>query len=229
MHLARLLLNFCSSVFYIVVGLYLILLLYAVYGRISHGTPIDWRQLRFPGGPIVWILVSVISIAGLINITLESALSSTEIGSFYELPEYYEDYEATLFVYEKPIFCIASVCKEDSSYTAYNLLLPYGSSVEIEGLYDPELGCFHLELGEHYHYCKLEIGVPATSTSFELLSHITVSDSGDFCGSRISKTYHLLDCPHVKSISPENFIYFESDAEADVLGYLFCLDCLNRY
>jgi hypothetical protein len=49
-----------------------------------------------------------------------------------------------------------------------------------------------------------------------------VTEQKGFIGSKNSNKYHWPDCPWAKKISPENQIWFSSEAEAQNAGYIRC-------
>jgi hypothetical protein len=48
------------------------------------------------------------------------------------------------------------------------------------------------------------------------------AESGKFVGSVESNKYHWPDCPWAKKITPENQVWFSSEAEAQSAGYIRC-------
>jgi hypothetical protein len=48
------------------------------------------------------------------------------------------------------------------------------------------------------------------------------TEQGKFVGSVNSNKYHWPDCPWVKKITPQNQIWFSSEAEAQTAGYVRC-------
>lgn len=226
-------LNICSVFFAFVALYYCLFLIYSLGRRLFAGARIDWDEVLpwrrnktdKPTHPLLIIVLA----AGVINCILSACLSSTEIGSFYEKSEYEETYEATLFIDEKPVFCLAEVYKSDGRYVVVNVLLPYGNHEYTDNEYDPEEGSARLSLGDSDWDCTVVLNDPATDASYDMLNNVVVSNYGEFCGSKLSDMYHLLDCPHAKRINRENHIYFETREEAEILGFIFCSDCSDRY
>jgi hypothetical protein len=166
---------------------------------------------------------------GAVNIVLSKFESKAEIGAFYELPEYEAIYEATVYVDEKPIFCLAEFYRYDGQYTLSNILLPNKKSQYLDDKYDPERAPVLISIGDWGQFCYIELNSPATESSYEKLESFIVAGHGEFCASKESTMYHLLDCRHAKTIAPKNYIYFETQQEADVCGYKFCAECNDRY
>lgn len=239
-------LTICSIIFGLSIFIYCASFIHAVWCRISwRKEPIPWKDFNpflilrdsLNTGSNNDVLVSVIFLfiiaVGLVNIVLESSLASTKIGSFYEEPEYKEEYEAILYIDEKPIFCIATIDKRiddrNPRYFISEIALPYGHSEYVDAEYDPEDDFAEICLGEWGWRYKLTLKDPATEDSYKMLENEVVSNYGEFCGSKGSDKFHLLDCQNVKNISPQNLIYFESEKEADALGYTMCSICADRY
>ena len=233
MQIIKWVLTFCSAAFAWILGCYCLIFIYAVGCRLFKGqhinwdTVLPWRKLK-NDKPIHPFLVIVLT-AGVVNCVLSMCLSSTEIGAFYEKSEYRETYEATLFIEEKPIFCLAEVQKYEGRYLIQNVLLPYGNHEYTDNEYDPEEGSARLSLGDSGWDCTIVLNDPATDMSYDMLNNVVVSNHGEFCGSKSSDIYHLLDCPHAKRINRENYTYFETRKEAEALGFVFCSDCNERY
>lgn len=50
-----------------------------------------------------------------------------------------------------------------------------------------------------------------------------------FIGNTQTRTFHRLDCPHLKKIQPANRIAFRLESETDRLGYQPCGACHPRW
>lgn len=181
-------------------------------------------------------IVSVLFIISLAVAILFLVLDHFSLLSDPPSPQPKTYYEATLFVDDKAVFCIADVkvlysSKAGSTYWINELLLPYGKSYSpTHGGYDPNDSRNLLSLGsaQAVYSCKIVLSHPATDASFALLDDIMISNYGPCCASKGSDFFHLSDCPHAKSIKPENLVYFSSDKEAWCLGFEMCNDCWNR-
>lgn len=226
-------LNGCTAIFAFAVFCYCAAFVIALWHRVRHKEKIPWDQLNPSSllhGPRIMLLV--ILIVGLINAILSQALASTKIGAFYEKSAYTENYNAILYIDEKPIFCIVAVDKQTdggkSNYWITEVFLPYGHSEYVDAEYNSDKNYANVSLGDWGWDCSLSLGEPATSLSYTMLENTVVSNYGGLCGSKESDTYHLLDCQHVKNINPQNLVYFESQQEAEVLGYTFCSTCTKR-
>lgn len=146
-------------------------------------------------------------------------------------------YEASLTIDSKTVFCIADVevplSEEDGRFYLLNTLyLPYQKVYhDLCADYDPHVSdnTIILSCSQAEYECKIALSNPATDTSFALLDDIMVSNYGPCCASKDSDFFHLSDCPHVKSIQPENLLYFSSEKEAWCLGFEMCDDCWNRW
>ena len=171
-------------------------------------------------------------IVSLVNFTLSLGLSSTQIGTFYEKAEYEEDYEATLYIDNKSVFCIAHLIKNSEpeiTHTISKISFPYGKSQYLDERYDPNYENNEVSLSDWDIECKIILTHPVTQTSWEILQNEVVSNYGEFCGSKESDTFHLLSCPQAKKIKKVNLVYFSSYKEAVVLGYEFCDSCHQKY
>lgn len=148
------------------------------------------------------------------------------------MSKYTENYDAILYIDEKPVFCIVAIDKRTdngrSNYWITEISLPYGHSEFVDAEYDPDQNYVNICLGDWGWDCNLTLGEPATSLSYTMLKNEVVSNYGELCGSRESDTYHLLDCQYAKNIKPQNLIYFENQQEAEVLGYSFCSICVEN-
>ena len=232
-----LLADLATAFFLLAVALVAIHLLVAIAKRLLFKTPVPWREYFPKDWPskrakIGWGIVLAISLT---NFVASKIFATTELGAFYEKREYKETYEAVLHIEksDKPIFCLAEVNRyaDDGRRIVTWLHLPYGHSVYTDPYdeYDIEAGSIGLILGEWGTHCSLSLGDPATDASWTKLEYEIVSNSGAFCGSKNSQTAHLINCRYAKTIKAQNLVYFEDEAEMDVLGYSLCSECIDRY
>lgn len=178
-------------------------------------------------GVLVGTLIFAIGIG---NLVAEHFLESTIIGSFYERGSYRETYEATLYIDEKAVFCLAEVDKSGIYYTIFNILLPYGRNEYIDDCaYEPDAKSNWVDLGEWDTSCKIVLHNPATVDSYSRLDSTVVSNYGEFCGSKEDGTFHFKKCYHARKIDEKNLVYFSSDSEADALGFVMCERCRDKY
>lgn len=183
------------------------------------------------------IVYSLIFVVGIANIVAEHCFSSTVLGSFYEKSDFHEYYEAVLTISEDTsFFCIVELEKETDpdpewgvSYRIMSIQLPYGKMSYPKQEYDPDSNRNTVSVGPDGWRCDIVIRNPATEDSYTLLENAIVSNYGEFCGSKYSDIFHLLDCPHAQKISRENLVYFQSEKIASILGYTMCASCQDRY
>lgn len=230
----------CSCIFAFAALSYVLGFLSSMWGAIRYKKPIRWNDFN----PIAMIssgvqsgkaglslLLSLVIVVGAVNLILSHTMVSNEIGAFYEAENYNTKYEATLFIKEKPIFCIVNVWRHsepDPVYTLTEIHLPYGKFQYIDAEYDPDYNN-SVHLGYWGHRCDIELIRPITDTSFSRLKNEIVSNYGEFCGSMGAEKFHLLDCWNVKNIKAENLVYFDTALQAEALGYEMCVICANRY
>ena len=175
------------------------------------------------------MLLAIIFLIGGANAAFSQFASKAEIGAFYELGEYETTYEATVYIDEKPVFCLVEFYRYEGQYTLSNILLPNGKSEYLDDEYDPECAPVRVSLSDWGWTCHIVLNSPATESSYAKLDNFVVSNHGEFCASKTSDSYHLRDCRHAKTIAPKNYIYFETQKEAEVCGYQFCTECNDRY
>lgn len=204
----------------------------AVFLRLSpRKEPIPWKDFNpfygCQGSLDLIILIAVI--AGFSNIFLSLFYASTKIGAFYEKTSYKEHYDAYVYADDKPIFCIATVYKDGATYSISEISMPYGHSQYVDEIYDPDEKSSTIYLGVNGWRCKITLKEPASSTSYTALKNEVVSNYGAFCGSKESDSYHFVNCKKAKNIKAENFVYFESEQEAEILGYQMCSVCSDRH
>lgn len=197
----------------------------------SRKEPIPWKEFNpFYGCQSSLDLIILIAIiAGFFNIFLSSFFASTKIGSFYEKSSYTEHYESYVYADDKPIFCIATVYKDGATYSISEISMPYGKSQYVDDIYDPDDKNSIIYLGDNGWRCKITLKEPASSTSYTALKNEVVSSYGEFCGSKYSDIYHFDKCGYVKNIKSKNLVYFETEKEAEILGYQMCSVCRDLY
>lgn len=189
-------------------------------------------------GKLLKIVFVFCVLVGGVNLLLSNLYSNTKMGSLYEASEYDASYEALIYINGTPSFCIADISRrvdyeEDArgnyereyNYWIEEIHLPYGNTEYIGDIYYPDDDINTYSLGEWGYSCDLVLREPVTDISYKLLEAEIVSSYGDFCGSRNSTIYHLLDCPTARNISDSNYIYFSDIIEADILGYSACKLC----
>ena len=179
--------------------------------------------------------LTIVTVVGFIYMAAYYNFQTTEIGSFFEkTSDFEEQYEAIIYLDEKPIFCIADVQKHKdpetgSYYTINKLSLPYGKFDYCDGEeYDPSYGNNEVHVGFYSEFCRIEIGDVATEKSVNMLEHEIVSAHGYFCASRKGEKYHHVQCPSAANIAAENKIFFESEEEANLLMFDFCNLCIDH-
>lgn len=241
----KLILRICTAVFLFLFFCYAYFL-FANLIALIRGSQTDWETVNFishykksrKDGSTMIDVVVLTFLVGAINIVCSTVFSSTQIGAFYEKSSYSECYEATLYVDNKPIFCLVDMSKEQEEsnsgmrdfYYLSKIYLPYGKSQFIDdGGYDPTSDTNFFYLGEESILCNVVLHSPASNDSYEKLLYEVIASYGEFCGSRKSDIFHFVFCNYVDSISPENLVFFESEAEAHVLGYTMCDFCWQNY
>jgi len=244
LRILSIILGLCTKIFCLFTSLYILFVVFSLYFKIK-GDNIDLKSLSpisifkryYPFWGSLSTLALFVSVIGAINLVFQSLYSENRIGAFYEEDNYNACYEATLYVYEKPVFCLVDIerstesyeNKEISTYYFDKLYLPYNQTISLYEEFDPNSNEHMLFLGDEGHDCRIILNSPASDTSFDRLSHEIISNYGEFCGSLESNIFHLPGCPRVSSIAPQNLIYFQSFAEADILGYQWCDICYQNY
>lgn len=243
--LLRNVLFFCQVLF---LGFILIVLgvwIHAVYERLRYKKAIPFDELLHPirglsssnGGRLVAIVVLSL---GCLNLILGIIYGNSQIGSFFERDDYSERYEATLYIDEKPIFCLVDMYKstdiEDvgqnrsrrvTTYWLGTLYLPYGRTELIDEEYDPDSSHNDVSIGTDSEWFDIILEKPADESSQKKLDAVVVASYGDCCASRQSDVYHANSCPIAQNIKPSNLIFFSSTREAEAFGYSPCEHCNN--
>lgn len=234
----RSVLTICEVILVVSFSLNIVFLVIFCIGKLLKRNDRPWSEMN-PIGPILelWrrgqkatcIILSFILVIGFCGVIAETFFSTTEIGSFLEKSSFEENYEATIYAGEKPIFCIVNVWKEhdkygDSYYISY-INLPYGKSDDIDQEYYPERDDNTIDIGDNDVECKIVIRNVATEYSYELLKNEVVTAYGKYCGSKDGEKFHSLSCVSAKNIKDENMIFFESETEAYLFGYDPCENC----
>lgn len=235
----KLILGICTVGFHLFLCYLLLLVLDYIRGR-SEGkkytAPIFNYFRKMCENRLVFpTLMFFLVLMGACNIMLSITHSSTQIGSFYEKATYKECYEATIYVNGKPIYCLAEIQKnakvfEKNNYCVERIYLPYEKKIDLSSEYDPNLKKNYLDLGYTYvgNDCYIVLRHPASSSSYDLLSFISDSNSGSLCASREGSIMHFPDCYYAKNITSKNLIFFESEDEARLFGYELCDKCYNN-
>ncbi len=239
--IAKGILAVCSDgVLVLFVGLYAIFLVVSLKALIFDREPFPKELFLHPirsmiQSPSIRSLVLVAISLGLVGLIWkyeDSTRTSHIIGDPFEA-QYYEDtYEAFIYVYDKPIFCLVDMHRDgDGNYSYYMLdqvYLPYGHSCEVDDEYVPGN---HNEVTIFSRYndvdCDIVLMRPATEASQTILKNTTFSSvaSGEVCTSINSDIYHYPDCPVVKRIPPDNLVYLEYEIEAYLLDLQSCEVC----
>lgn len=169
----------------------------------------------------------LVGLAGIVYLISFALFAKPEIGAFLEKLSYEADYEATLSSEYTTFYCIATVQKDDE-YFITKLLMPYGHEVEVDDWdgYSPKRNASKLYIGtDDYYECQISLKGPASYNAYSRVEQYAVANYGDFCASKKSDTYHLIDCAHAKRIEKENLVYFTESQEAEILGFYACQDC----
>ena len=237
----RLVLNLSSALFVLAAAYFVLSLLFNIFRVVVlRRTDISLKE-HFTGLRIEKhsdIILYVILIVGLGNIVADHLLGSNQIGAYYENANYTEQYEAEIRVGKKEnpaIFCIVTLEHitdefDGDYYENYfisHIQLPHGRSCFADIEYYPEQDYSSCYLGDYGTKCYIKAIEIADDNSFEILNNAVVSANGEFVASINSDTYHLEDCRHAQKIKRNNIIRFNTPAEADVLGYMSCGDCLG--
>ena len=203
-------------------------ILYSLYRSVSCGDKIDWTQFDLPvkSRSLKAILI-VLFIVGIVNAVLSLFFTKNEIGAFYEADEYFADYEATVSVNSCAVPCVATISKYGDDYYIYEIQLPYGRSQYAgDAEYDARSNYARVDIGYDLQWeGSLSLAHPATSESYSRLTNYSRPSSSEFCASVDSDVYHLKDCYYVQNIVHNNLIYFDSDLEAEILGFEVCSVC----
>ena len=205
---------------------------YVVHSRKSQ-QKVEFRVLLsvifgdffFPRGKIARPVCIFIAVIGLINIILGFCLKSRQIGDFYELPSYTEDYEAALRVNHTVIDCIARVEHSGGNYFIDRLYLPFDHTRDIDIEYDAKSGSSFFCLGDNDSECLITLIKPATVISRANLAAEDIVSFGPYCASVYSSVYHLRGCPYTSGISSYSLRYFPDRDVAEVLGFAPCSKC----
>lgn len=212
-------------------SLVIIGILYSLYRLAFYGEKIDWSQFKIPiKSRSLKTVVIVLLAIGIANSLLSIFLEKREIGAFYEPDEYSVEYEATVSADSCTVPCIATVSKYDGVYHICDIRLPYGREQYMDDIkYDARANYAHVNMGYDLQWeCALSLSCPATSISYSRLSSYSQSSNSGFCASIDSDVYHLRDCRYVQRIARDNLIYFDSDLEAEILGFEICSVCRDR-
>lgn len=171
------------------------------------------------------IAATVLIVIGAIDQLLWLTISSTTIGAFYEKPSYSETYDATLYLDEKPIFCMVDMHRSDGEYFIDTIYLPYGKVAHPLDVYYPNgKNRVHLMEGEPG---EIVLERQSDDTSEARLAAEVVTAYGDYCGSREGEIYHFTGCISARNIASNNLVFFESEREALALGYAPCKRCFG--
>lgn len=221
----RRLLDAITSFAFLIIIIYLFIFLRDVAKQIFQKVPIKWREYH----PRTWfekktgILLVLVVIIGIANLTAQRIFQSNEIGAFYERSSYDETYEAILTIDKNPVFCLAEISHSDDEYIIWEVHLPYGKSCYTECEYDPSESIEQIDINDYY--CFIELIRPATEQSYAMLENTFISNYGEVCASKVSDTFHYLECPAAKRINPSNLVYFQDEREARIFGFSPCGQC----
>lgn len=209
-------------------------LLRAVYQRIRYSQPILWREYNPFAGvhSLSSAVLPAILVLGLLNLIGMTFFAKEEIGAFYEKSSYQANYNALLKIEGgTTVFCIATIEREEGyPYHVVKLSLPYGKKqFPDESSFAKDDDYIFLSLGRNGWRCELALDDLASEKSYVVLDSYVVSNSGDFCASIESDTYHAVECRYVKKIKRERLVYFQSERDAECLGYEYCKTCREHY
>lgn len=131
------------------------------------------------------------------------------------------------------IYCVADVIKSGSQYNIITLHMPFGHTLfcEDEALYDWKRNdnTIRLSCENDWYRVSVVLGDAATEGSLQKIDSLYVRNIGVAYGSKQSDTFHFdfsdAMCPHGRTISAENKIYFYDVRDADILGYTKCKWC----
>ena len=236
---------FCSFISYAILIIYVVQFILSFISSIIKKKPFSWCKWNPYYGikkehRLRTVIFSVLFLIGIAVPFISEKFANTKMGDFWEKRNYEEAYEATLYVDDVPMFCIATVwCNTDavennrgqlvheSRYTIVELFLPYGKSTYTDDEYYPDQKISLITVNGWS--CKIKLKDIATEDSYQLLKAEVPTSYGEFCSSKSSDTYHLFDCKYVKRIESENLIYFKNQEMAEVLGYSMCEVCQKHY
>ena len=245
MGVLKLAFSLCSAASYLFLIGFVLQFLFSFISSIIKRKTFVWRQWNPYHGVekenrIRAVIFSVLFLIGIALPFLSVKFGTTKMGDFWEKADYKEAYEATLYVDDVPMYCVATVWRNtelwensrgrtdiDSRYHIVELFLPFGKSAYTDDEYYPDQETSSIRVNDWS--CEIKLGGIATEDSYELLKSEVPINYGEFCGSKNSDTFHLLDCRYVKKINPENLVYFSSREMAEVLGYSMCEVCRDRY
>lgn len=203
-------------------------ILYSLYRSVSYGDKIDWSQFGLPmkSRSLKAVLI-ILFIVGVANAVLSLFFTKYEIGAFYEPDEYSADYEATVSVNSCTVPCVATIQRYSGRYYISNIQLPYGRKQFVDDAdYDVQSNYARVELGYDLQWeCSLSLSRPAASESYSRLANYSRPSGSKFCASINSDMYHSKDCYYVQNIARDNLIYFDSNLEAEILGFEACSVC----
>ena len=202
--------------------------LYSLCRSVSYGDKVDWSQFGLPmkSRPLKTVL-TILFIIGVVNAVLSLFFTKYEIGAFYEPDEYSADYEATVSVNSCTVPCVATIQRYSGRYYISNIQLPYGQEQVVDDAdYDVQSNYARVEMGYDLQWeCSLSLSRPATSESYSRLANYSRPSGSKFCASINSDMYHSKDCYYVQNIARDNLIYFDSNLEAEILGFEACSVC----
>ena len=203
-------------------------ILYSLYRSVSCGDKVDWSQFGLPmkSRPLKAVL-TILFIIGVVNAVLSLFFTKYEIGAFYEPDEYSADYEAAVSVNSCTVPCVATIQRYSGRYYISNIQLPYGREQVVDDAdYDVQSNYACVEMGYDLQWeCSLSLSRPATSESYSRLANYSRPSGIKFCASINSDMYHSKDCYYVQNIARDNLIYFDSNLEAEILGFEACSVC----
>lgn len=236
-------LGLCELVAGFVILVFAWILMEKVYRRIRFKEPMEVKNLlpdvrdMDAKGVAIYATVLIVTVAGIGNMILSRTMASTQIGAFYEKSEYEETYEATIYLNEKPVFCLVDMrrsvdeyddgerTRKYDNYWIDYIYLPYGKKGYVEDSeYSPQRGG-RVYLPISWEDVKIVLDRPADEESRKKLEAEVVTAYGPICGSRSGDTYHRNNCTSAKNIKMENKVFFENEKEAYMLGYGACQMC----
>lgn len=215
-----------------------------VYRRIRYKELMELKNLlpdvrdMDAKGVAIYAAVLIVTVAGIGNMILSRAMASTQIGAFYEKSEYEETYEATIYLNDKPVFCLVDMrrsvdeyddgerTRKYANYWIDYIYLPYGKEGYVEEEYSPQ-SRRSIYLPTSWESVDIVLNRPADEESHKKLEAEVVSAYGPICGSRSGDTYHHNNCTSAKNIKMENKVFFENEEEACLLGYEACQMCFG--
>lgn len=193
----------------------------------------------------IHIVLLLMSAVGLTNLILSHVLSSTQIGAFYEKPEYTEQYDGYIWMDaeypDEKLFCIFTVWKTQNEYedfydydkstivhypvyTITAVSLPYGCHWDnLDDVYDPQSKTHHMHLNDVEVF--FELGDIACESSYTRLQSERGPADGPYCASKNGSAFHSSNCHVVDRIKASNLVYFHNEKEAFAFGYSPCEYC----